>query len=91
MLDLLDGTETAPAKTLEEEDSEKKKTQIPNPAYAAWLARDQAVLGWIVNSLSPEIIAHVVGIDSSAAVWAVLNKMFTASSRSNQPSARGTE
>jgi hypothetical protein len=30
---LLDGTNTAPAKTMEAEDSEKKKIVIPNPAY----------------------------------------------------------
>lgn len=89
MLDLLNGTETAPAKLLEVEDPEKKKTQVPNPAYSAWLIRDQTVLRWIVNSLSPEILAHVVDIDSSAAVWTVLTKMFTVSSRSKINQLRG--
>jgi hypothetical protein len=51
VLGLLDGTGTAPNKTLEVEDSNKKKTTVPNPAYATWLARDQHVLGWLVIKL----------------------------------------
>jgi hypothetical protein len=39
-----------------------KKITIPNPAYAAWVSRDQTVLGFLVNSLSPEITAHVLGL-----------------------------
>ena len=41
---LLDGTDAAPTKLLEVEDSEKKKKVVPNPAYTTWIARDQAVL-----------------------------------------------
>src|SRR3954471_24283907 len=63
VLELLDGTDAAPVKTLEVEDANKKKTIIPNPAYTVWLSRDQTVLGFLVNSLSPEIIPHVVGLD----------------------------
>jgi hypothetical protein len=40
VLGLLDGSNSTPAKTLEVKNSAKKKTTVPNPAYAAWLARD---------------------------------------------------
>jgi hypothetical protein len=40
VLGLLDGSNSAPAKTLEVKNSAKKKTTVPNPTYAAWLARD---------------------------------------------------
>jgi hypothetical protein len=40
VLSLLNGMDTAPNKTLEVEDSDKKKTTVPYPAYATWLARD---------------------------------------------------
>jgi hypothetical protein len=33
VLALLEGTDVAPAKTVEIEDSEKKKIQVENPAY----------------------------------------------------------
>jgi hypothetical protein len=89
VLELLEGTDTAPEKFFEVEDSEKKKTRQPNPAYAAWLSRDQTVLGWLLQTLSPEVIAHVVGIDSSAGLWAVLTTMFSGCSRSKLNELRG--
>jgi hypothetical protein len=41
VMGLLDGTDRAPPKTIDGEDSEKKKIQVENPAYIAWIARDQ--------------------------------------------------
>jgi hypothetical protein len=40
VLGLLNGSNSALAKTLEVENSAKKNTTVLNPAYAAWLARD---------------------------------------------------
>ncbi|KAK1610430.1 hypothetical protein QYE76_034103 [Lolium multiflorum] len=86
---LLDGTDKAPEKFLEIEDSEKKKKIIPNSEYAAWVARDQTVLGYLVNSFSPEIVAHVSGLESTAEVWAVITKMLSSQSRSKVNHLRG--
>uniref|UniRef100_A0ACD5TCP1 Uncharacterized protein n=1 Tax=Avena sativa TaxID=4498 RepID=A0ACD5TCP1_AVESA len=88
-LGLLDGTDAAPAKTLEAEDDNQKKITIPNPAYAAWLSRDQTVLGFLVNSLSPEIISHVVGLETSAAVWSVIIATCSSHSRTKINHLRG--
>jgi hypothetical protein len=41
---LLDGTDAAPPKTVEVEDSNKNKVQAPNPDYVAWIACDQLVM-----------------------------------------------
>jgi hypothetical protein len=59
---LLDGVETDPEKTLDIDDKDGKKTTIPNPAYVTWVSPDQVVLGFLVNSFSPEITTHVVGL-----------------------------
>jgi hypothetical protein len=87
---LLDGTEAAPTQTLEVEDSNNKKTTVPNSAYLAWVARDQAVLGFIINSLSPEVVAHVVGLTHASEVWSVITKMFSTISRTRINHLRGT-
>ena len=73
---LLDGTDPAS----EVEDDDKKKITIPNPAYTAWVARDQTVLGFLVNSLSPEIMAHVIGLQTSTEVRVVIMMMFSTAS-----------
>ncbi|KAK1695801.1 hypothetical protein QYE76_012498 [Lolium multiflorum] len=52
VLGLLDGTDCAPPRTLDSEDAEKNNVKVPNPAYGAWLARDQQVLRFLLNSLS---------------------------------------
>jgi hypothetical protein len=88
VLNLLDGTDTALATHLEVEDNDGKK-KIPNPDYVSWVSRDSTVLGWILNSLSPEILAHTIGVDSTAAVWATITKVCGSSSRSKINQLRG--
>jgi hypothetical protein len=41
---------------LEVEEDGKDKT-VPNPAYDAWLVRDQQVLTYLVGGVSPEILS----------------------------------
>jgi hypothetical protein len=86
---LLDGTDTAPTKTLELEDANKKKTMIPNPAYTMWIARGSTVHGFIVNLLSPEILAHAVDLETTVEVWTVITNMFTSASRTKINHLRG--
>jgi hypothetical protein len=75
---------------MEVEDQDKKKTIVPNPAYLAWVSQDQTVLGFLVNSLSPEILAHVVDLETSAEIWSTITAMFTTTSRSKVQHLRGT-
>jgi hypothetical protein len=86
---LLDGTEVAPEKTLEVDDKDGKKITISNPAYATWVSRDQTVLGFLVNSLSPEITAHVLGLQHASEVWSIISKMFSTPSRTRINHLRG--
>ena len=81
---LLDGSDAAPAKNLEVEDDQdpKKKKIVDNPAYLAWLERDQQVLSFLVNSFSPDVLAHVLGMDTAAEIWAAISSMFASQSRS---------
>jgi hypothetical protein len=66
VMGLVDGTDHAPPETLEQEDENKKKIEVENPAYDAWIARDQQVLRFLLNSLSPDILSHVLSVESSA-------------------------
>jgi hypothetical protein len=81
VLDLVEGKDEAPAEFTEEEDANKKRVSVVNPAYETWIARDQLVLRWLVNALSPDVLAHVVGIETSAEVWEALNDHVAASQR----------
>ncbi|KAK1669917.1 hypothetical protein QYE76_058076 [Lolium multiflorum] len=51
-----------------------------NPLYADWIARDQLVLSYLLQSLSLEVLPHVHRIESSHGVWSAVEEMFSAQS-----------
>ncbi|XP_071678600.1 uncharacterized protein [Lolium perenne] len=51
-----------------------------NPLYADWIARDQLVLSYLLQSLSLEVLPHVHRIESSHGVWRAVEEMFSAQS-----------
>ncbi|KAK1696039.1 hypothetical protein QYE76_012736 [Lolium multiflorum] len=89
VLGLLDGSDAAPSKTLEVEDSEKQKSTVPNEAYAVWLARDQTVLSYLVKGLDVDLLSHVVGLESAHQVWTTIEGLFASQSRSRVNMLRG--
>jgi hypothetical protein len=82
VLDLVEGKDKAPVKTLETEDDNNKAVTMTNLACMTWIARDQQVPRWLVNALSPDVLAHVVGLESSIEVWAAINAHISVSSKS---------
>jgi hypothetical protein len=63
---LPEGTDLPPSEHLEVEDDEEKKQTIPNPAYDTWVTRDQHVMSYLMNSLSDELLAHVIGLEHAS-------------------------
>jgi hypothetical protein len=57
--DLLTGDDVAPAKTITVTNTDKSTTSTKNPAYASWVARDQAVLRYLLSSLTHEMLMQV--------------------------------
>ena len=75
---LLDGTDPAPAKMKEAQDSEKNTISIPNPAYGVWIARDQQLVSYLVKSISPELLGEILGLVHAAEIWAAITNKFAA-------------
>jgi hypothetical protein len=67
---------------IEDPDDAKKKKIIDNLAYDAWLEQDQAVVSYLVNSLSPDVLSHVVGLETTAEIWAAITEVFASQSQS---------
>jgi len=55
----LDGTNAAPAKTIDLVKDDKTKITASNPEYEKWFKEDQQLLSHINNSLSKEVLAQV--------------------------------
>jgi hypothetical protein len=79
---LIDGSDHAPPPTLESEDANKQLVISQNPAYAAWMARDQHVQRWLLNSIFPEILSHLLDVTSTAEAWSTVNNMLASASTS---------
>jgi hypothetical protein len=77
----LDGSIEAPEKELTVKDKDGVETTIPNPDYGRWVAQDQYVLGFLVRNMSREVLTHMVGLRTSAAVWKAVTEMFASQSQ----------
>jgi hypothetical protein len=64
---LLTGVGAMPAQTIVVRTGNTTSAQ-PNPEYARWVSRDQAVLGYLLSSLMREVLMGVTTLTSSAAV-----------------------
>jgi hypothetical protein len=76
VMGLLDGSACARPNIMEVEDDKGKKIQVENLAYVAWIELDQLVLKFLLNSLSPDILSHVLGVESTAEAWSTFDSMF---------------
>ncbi|KAJ0039183.1 hypothetical protein Pint_22601 [Pistacia integerrima] len=50
-----------------------------NPAYKHWKTADRLLRGWIIGTLAEEALSHVIGLDTSAQVWAALKEAYAQS------------
>lgn len=55
--------------------------QAPNPDYHIWMQQDQIIPSTLLSSLSPEILSHVLLLESTIEVWRALKRMFSSRSR----------
>jgi len=71
---------------------------VLNPAFVAWRRQDCIILNWIYSSLTPAIMAQIIGHNSSHFAWSALEKTFSSSSRARitqlrlelQPTKKGS-
>jgi uncharacterized membrane protein YjjP (DUF1212 family) len=77
--DLLTGTDVKPAKTIATKSGDTTANML-NPKYAHWATRDQALLGYLLSSLTCEVLQGITTLDSSTAVWNTLEVMYASHS-----------
>lgn len=84
---LLTGAEAMPAQTIVVKTGDTTSAQ-PNPEYARWVSRDQAVLGYLLSSLTREVLMGVTTLTSSADVWRTLDGMYATRTRARSVNTR---
>lgn len=78
LLGILNGSVKEPVEIIEVIKDDKSKMIVPNPEHDTWIAQDQQVLGYLLNSLTKEVLAQVATVPSAAAVWTALEGMYCA-------------
>jgi hypothetical protein len=71
----LDSTEKQPSKTITKIVDGAAITET-NPTHIQWVAQDQSVLGYILVSLSREVLTGVATLTTSAEVWSTVVSMY---------------
>ena len=79
---LLDGSDAAPPKTVQQQQADKTMAEVPNPLYAQWISKDQQVLSHLLNSLSKEILAQVTSKETTFDLWTAITTIFASQSQS---------
>jgi hypothetical protein len=74
---LLTSDDMLPAKQIIVMNDDKMTTSTTNPAYVAWVARDQAVLGYLLSSLTCETLMHVSQCTTVTQAWTTLATLYS--------------
>ena len=87
MFELLDEVPLVPEKFLK--DLSGTITSVLNPDYLIWKSKEKALLTFISSTLTPSILAMIVGCSSAQEVWKVLENRFSSISRSHVMNLKG--
>jgi hypothetical protein len=78
---LLTGIEKSLKEFISIMNEDKTVVKQPNPAYSAWVARDQAILGYLLSSLTRETLLHVSRCKTAVQAWSALADLYSSQSR----------
>jgi hypothetical protein len=76
----LNGSEKKPSKMLKKKVDESIIDE-PNTAYLLWVAHDQAILEYLLSSLTQEVLIGVATMTTSAEDWRTLASMYSSHMR----------
>jgi hypothetical protein len=84
----LTGADKAPSKIITSKDDKGQIIEQHNPAYSQWVAHDQAVLGYLLSSLTRETLVMVAKCTRTADVWSELSKLYSSQARARTVNTR---
>ena len=87
LFELLEEPQLIPEKFLK--DLSGSYTTIVSPDFLVWKSKEKALLAFISSTLSPSILALIVGCAIAIEVWKVLENMFSSISRSHIMNLKG--
>lgn len=65
-----------------------KEVKKLNSAYADWEAQDQQVLGYLLSSVTRDVLVQVATYETAAEVWGIIKQMYTSHTRARSINTR---
>jgi hypothetical protein len=84
----LTGATKTPASSIVKKTTDGKDEEVHNPLYVEWVATDQQVLGFLLSSITPNILSQLTACKTAAEVWSAVEAMFTSISRARTVNTR---
>lgn len=75
-MDVVDGSCPSPPLTAVVPFADSVYQIVPNFDFYAWKQTDGLIKGWIIATLSEDILSQVVGLKTAADVWSALKSKF---------------
>lgn len=47
-----------------------------NPAFEVYEQQDNALASWLLSSVGPTVLPHLIGLDSASQIWSALTTLF---------------
>jgi hypothetical protein len=76
----LDGSLAAPEEKIPNK-SDGKTTEEINPEFIRWTALEQQVLGFLMTTMTPEVMCQVASCTTPKDVWSLLEQTYASQSR----------
>jgi hypothetical protein len=83
----LDGTFIAPEKEVDVKIADKTRKES-NPEYIRWTALQQQVLGFLMTSMTQEVMGQAAAYDTPQEVWSLLEQTYASQSRARTVNTR---
>lgn len=78
------GSKPCPPEFIKPEKDESDEGElVENPDFEDWMVRDQILLGWLYNSMEPDVASEVMGFETSKSLWDAVKDLFGVKTRSN--------
>ncbi|KAL0556084.1 hypothetical protein IC582_004591 [Cucumis melo] len=65
-------------------------SKIVNPKYEQWVTSDLLLLGWIYNSMVPDVALQLIGFNTAKDLWEAIQILFGIQSRAKEDFLRQT-
>jgi hypothetical protein len=88
MEDLLLGREKMSAKTVSTSSTDVDSSVKTSPKYMRCLARDQALLGYLMSSVTREVLMGITTVEAVVVAWSTLQEMYGSHTRARSINIR---